>query len=481
MNRHFQSELSSLVIFSIIAALSFAFVVPFAFAEDYYFFRIDTELDVPAYYSSSGATVTWRCNGSGYGIVTDGTASESTNLLDGIIKVASTSAENDSTHAGCDGSEAITATVSFSGWVNELWSDTVSAVGSNVTFTTRASMDYTILVNGVADELGNTLTLNGTTASATYSGTVASQSYSGGKRYIAGSTSGGTVTGGADGYVNRTSSALTVSATASQSVDFGTTDDSSLDESGLSFGHKIRVYESGTGFPGGKITAGTVTAGDSSGVACTIGTSTNAGNWYCAVPLAHTGTTAAFSHDDWQSATVTYTDRTSGSDAQDTNDIAPLRNPPAGTYYPSSTTTPSPTPSPSPTPTPTASPSPTATASPTLTPEPQTVEEKIAAIQAKIIELQTRIAELLGQAPSTLAPVSRFQRDLYLGAMGDDVRALQDYLTSTGHFNYEGGSTGYFGPITKAAVAAWQEDNGVSPTIGYFGPISRAKYSELTQ
>jgi hypothetical protein len=38
---------------------------------------------------------------------------------------------------------------------------------------------------------------------------------------------------------------------------------------------------------------------------------------------------------------------------------------------------------------------------------------------------------------------------------------------------------GYFGPLTKAAVAKWQAANGVSPAAGYWGPISRAKANAM--
>jgi len=38
---------------------------------------------------------------------------------------------------------------------------------------------------------------------------------------------------------------------------------------------------------------------------------------------------------------------------------------------------------------------------------------------------------------------------------------------------------GYFGNLTKAAVAKWQADNGVTPSVGYFGAKSRAKYASL--
>ena len=471
-------KLSNFLILFGIGLFTLVWSIPQAFAEDNYFFRIDTELDVPLD-TTGGATVTFKCNGSGQGIITDNTASESVQALDGIIKMASTSVENNTTHADCDGGDAITATLSFDGWLSKTVTGTVSSVGSNVTFTVRASMDYTITVNGVTDELDTAITLNGTTASATYSGTVASQSYSGGKRYIAGSTSGGTVKGGANGYVNRISSALTVSATASQSVDFGTTDDSSLDESGLSFGHKITVNESG----GGSITNGTVTAGDTSGTNCTAGTGSNAGKWYCAIPLANTATTATFRHDDWESATATYTDRSAGSDAQNTATINAFKKPPTGTYYPPSTSTPSPSPSPTPSPTPELTPV------PIPTPELQTVEQKMALIREKILELQTRLAELLGQknlpTPPVQAPPAyglfNFTRALHSGIRGDDVRALQDYLKTTGHLGSDVESTGYFGQLTKEAVAAWQRENGVSPAEGYFGFRSQLKYRALIQ
>jgi len=39
--------------------------------------------------------------------------------------------------------------------------------------------------------------------------------------------------------------------------------------------------------------------------------------------------------------------------------------------------------------------------------------------------------------------------------------------------------SGYFGGLTRAAVAKWQADNGVSPAAGYFGAKSRAKYASM--
>jgi len=104
----------------------------------------------------------------------------------------------------------------------------------------------------------------------------------------------------------------------------------------------------------------------------------------------------------------------------------------------------------------------------------QTIEE----LQAQIAALQAQLDALTGGGSST--GCYAFTRDLYNGVgSGDDVTALQDYLTGTGHFTFSGGSTGYFGPITQAAVSAWQAANGVAPTAGYFGPLSRAKYNSV--
>lgn len=66
-------------------------------------------------------------------------------------------------------------------------------------------------------------------------------------------------------------------------------------------------------------------------------------------------------------------------------------------------------------------------------------------------------------------------RDLYKGMSddtgGSDVAELQKYLAST--VGFSAGATGYFGPLTTAAVEKLQEQNGV-PATGYFGPMTRA-------
>ena len=104
--------------------------------------------------------------------------------------------------------------------------------------------------------------------------------------------------------------------------------------------------------------------------------------------------------------------------------------------------------------------------------------QTIADLQAQINALLAQLAALQGGSTTTTTACS-FTRSLTMGASGADVTCLQQYLQGTGHFTFSGGATGYFGSITKSAVAAWQAANGVSPAVGYFGPVSQARYSAI--
>lgn len=108
-----------------------------------------------------------------------------------------------------------------------------------------------------------------------------------------------------------------------------------------------------------------------------------------------------------------------------------------------------------------------------------TTAHTIEQLQAQIAALQAQLNALSGSSGGSSAGKCDFTRSLTLGSRGDDVKCLQDYLTSTGHFTFSGGSTSYFGNVTKTAVAAWQAANGVAPAAGYFGPISQAKYGAM--
>lgn len=72
-----------------------------------------------------------------------------------------------------------------------------------------------------------------------------------------------------------------------------------------------------------------------------------------------------------------------------------------------------------------------------------------------------------------------FVRSLSVGATGSDVTTLQTFLAARGYLKVS--PTGYFGPLTRAAVASWQTDGSVaaqgSAGSGIFGPLSRAFFA----
>jgi peptidoglycan hydrolase-like protein with peptidoglycan-binding domain len=106
---------------------------------------------------------------------------------------------------------------------------------------------------------------------------------------------------------------------------------------------------------------------------------------------------------------------------------------------------------------------------------------------------QAKIHALSGStsapAPTSMAASSiAFTRDLQLNSIGEDVRALQQYLNAHGFpvaqtgVGSAGKETTYFGSATQAALIKFQEahasdilaPNGLSTGTGYFGPSTRS-------
>lgn len=79
-------------------------------------------------------------------------------------------------------------------------------------------------------------------------------------------------------------------------------------------------------------------------------------------------------------------------------------------------------------------------------------------------------------ALTAAAPQASFNRSLSVGSTGDDVRNLQTRLLGEGFFRGE--ATGYFGPITAAAVKAYQAKYGIDQ-LGIVGPATRAQLNKL--
>lgn len=103
----------------------------------------------------------------------------------------------------------------------------------------------------------------------------------------------------------------------------------------------------------------------------------------------------------------------------------------------------------------------------------------VAELQAQINALMAQLASLQGGSTTATAGVS-FSQNLTVGSTGSEVVALQQMLVAQGHLVMPAGvAYGYFGSLTKAAVAKWQAANGVSPAAGYWGPLSRAKANAM--
>lgn len=66
--------------------------------------------------------------------------------------------------------------------------------------------------------------------------------------------------------------------------------------------------------------------------------------------------------------------------------------------------------------------------------------------------------------------------NLGVGASSNDVKDLQEKLRAEGFFTFPT-STGFFGPITKAAVIAYQKAHGL-PATGFVGVLTRAELSK---
>jgi peptidoglycan hydrolase-like protein with peptidoglycan-binding domain len=65
-------------------------------------------------------------------------------------------------------------------------------------------------------------------------------------------------------------------------------------------------------------------------------------------------------------------------------------------------------------------------------------------------------------------PGFKFNKNLWFGVTNSDVAELQKRLSVYPQ-------SGFFGPLTLAAVIKYQKANGITPAVGFVGPITRAK------
>lgn len=107
----------------------------------------------------------------------------------------------------------------------------------------------------------------------------------------------------------------------------------------------------------------------------------------------------------------------------------------------------------------------------------QNLQQQIQELQKQIIDLQVQL-EIVKKAEIPASGNIRFTKILQRGIKDDEVKILQEFLKQSPDIYPEGLVTGYFGPLTEAAVKRFQKKYGIE-TIGIVGPKTRAKINEL--
>lgn len=110
----------------------------------------------------------------------------------------------------------------------------------------------------------------------------------------------------------------------------------------------------------------------------------------------------------------------------------------------------------------------------------QTTAELTAMINSLLAQIAQLQAQVAGGGSTTGGASMMFTKDLTIGSTGSEVTALQQWLTSKGYLVMPAGvAMGYFGNLTKSALAKYQAEAGISPAAGYFGPMTRAKVNAM--
>lgn len=115
----------------------------------------------------------------------------------------------------------------------------------------------------------------------------------------------------------------------------------------------------------------------------------------------------------------------------------------------------------------------------------QSLADQIAALQAQIAALTAQLNALVVQSGGQTTTAGVLTKNLSQGMRDAEVSTLQSGLASDPTVYPEGLVTGYFGPLTRAAVIRYQEKYaseilasvGLSAGTGFVGPSTRAKFN----
>ena len=108
----------------------------------------------------------------------------------------------------------------------------------------------------------------------------------------------------------------------------------------------------------------------------------------------------------------------------------------------------------------------------------------ISQIQEQINRLEKQLLDLLAQLEQArhlvfeIVDIPFFTKTLYRGLFDKEVEKLQILLKNWPEIYPEGLITGYFGPLTEAAVIRFQKKHNIE-AIGLVGPKTRTKLNEL--
>jgi len=104
--------------------------------------------------------------------------------------------------------------------------------------------------------------------------------------------------------------------------------------------------------------------------------------------------------------------------------------------------------------------------------------DRHAYLQKVILSITVVAGACVGILLPITADAAVFTRSLEFGMRGDDVATLQTFLAMDETIYPEGLVTGYFGPLTQAAVTRFQAREGIDQ-VGRMGPITRARLNGL--
>lgn len=119
-----------------------------------------------------------------------------------------------------------------------------------------------------------------------------------------------------------------------------------------------------------------------------------------------------------------------------------------------------------------------AVSSKTKTARPMVVKVKTTTKTKMVVKDETAVKASTGVLIITPSKYY-FSKNLEIGDVSADVKALQIYFNNNGYkmvsagYGSKGHETDYFGQATKEALISFQKDHNIFPAVGYFGPLTR--------